>query len=81
MNLEKQPTNTREQLFFVGGTAKTLREIEEKVGRVQYDLAKFGDLVHLYETALKQIAAAKSFDNIGNWARNLAKETLKQASK
>lgn len=29
-----------------------------------------------YRTTLQEIADAKGFDNIGNWARNLAKDSL-----
>jgi len=79
--MEKLPKNTSEAIRFSGGISKILRNIDEEIGIISQNLARAADLIRFYETELAEIANAKGFDNIGNWARNKAKTAIKNGKK
>ncbi len=80
-NMEKLPKNTSEAVRFSGGLSKILRDMEEQMSVLQQGIARAGDLIFFYETELTKRATAKVFDNIGNWAKNTAKQALKTGGK
>ena len=63
---------------FAGGLPKMVRNIRDQVDVLSQGLARAADLIFFYETELTKIATAKGFDNIGNWAKNTAKQAIKK---
>lgn len=76
--MEKLPKNTRELIFFSAGISKEVREIDRIANSFSQAIARVADLISFYEDELTEIANAKGFDNIGNWARNKAKAAIKK---
>lgn len=79
--MEKLPKNTSEAIRFAGGLPKLVRNTRDQIDVISQGLARAADLISFYETELAEIANAKGFDNIGNWARNKAKTAIKNGSK
>lgn len=80
-NMEKLSKNISEAIRFAGGVRKIILEVDERMGILSQNLARAADLISFYETELAEIATAKGFDNIGNWARNKAKAAIKKGEK
>ena len=76
--MEKLPKNTSEAIRFSGGLPKLIRNIRDELDTMSQEIARAGDLIFFYETELTKIATAKGFDNINNWARNIAKQAIKK---
>ena len=75
---EMPPCNASENIKFAGGVSKLIRDMRDSLDHLSQQLACIADLVRHYETDLNTIANAKNFDNIGNWAKNIAKNSLKE---
>lgn len=79
--MEKLPKNTSEAIRFSGGLSKLIRNMRDQLDIASQGIARAADLISFYETELSEIANAKGFDNIGNWAKNKAKAAIKRGQK
>lgn len=80
-SMEKLPQNTSEAIRFSGGLSKLIRNMRDQLDETSQGIARAADLISFYEAELAEIANAKGFDNIGNWARNKAKTAIKKGKK
>lgn len=76
--MEKLPQNTSEAIRFSGGLSKLIRNMRDELDVTSQGISRAGDLISFYEKELSEIANAKGFDNIDNWARNKAKAAIKK---
>lgn len=76
--MEKLPQNTSEAVRFSGGLSKIIRNMRDELDVTSQGIARAADLISFYEKELSEIANAKGFDNIGNWAKNKAKAAIKK---
>ncbi len=67
--MERLPT-----ISFLGPTEEINRNLDE----LKKIFNKLADLTSFYRGQLEEIADAKGFDNIGNWAKNKAKAAIKK---
>lgn len=73
-----QPQTISESMRFVGGVPKIIMNVRNEMDELAQSIASAADLIFFYETELTKIATAKGFDNIGNWAKNTAKQAIKK---
>jgi len=76
--MEKLPKNISEAIRFSGGLSKIVRDMRDMLDATSQEISRAADLISFYEKELTEIANAKGFDNIGNWAKNKAKAAIKK---